>query len=161
VNLGHRLSSLFGEKFLSAPIHSPPLSGRLIGPSETTLHTRRLRKISSEHLTLGNGHANKVPSRIQNLRTTRSKQHLQTLIQQLGHRKQIEPQQLNKNNMPEVTLSLTLISPSESTRPRPLSPKVMYVLDTTKTRLENHPLSPVICLEQPESINQTFLKSPT
>jgi hypothetical protein len=25
VNLGHRLSSLFGEEFLSAPIHSPPL----------------------------------------------------------------------------------------------------------------------------------------
>jgi hypothetical protein len=33
VNLGHRPSSLFGEEFLSAPIHSP-LSGRLIGPSK-------------------------------------------------------------------------------------------------------------------------------
>jgi hypothetical protein len=33
VNLGHRPSSLFGEEFLSALIHSPP-SGRLIGPSE-------------------------------------------------------------------------------------------------------------------------------
>jgi hypothetical protein len=34
VNLRHRPSSLFGEEFLSAPIHSPaPLSGRLIGPS--------------------------------------------------------------------------------------------------------------------------------
>jgi hypothetical protein len=33
VNLGSRLSSLLGEEFLSAPIHSPPLSGRLIGPS--------------------------------------------------------------------------------------------------------------------------------
>jgi hypothetical protein len=32
VNLGHRPSSLLGEEFLSAPIHSP-LSGRLIGPS--------------------------------------------------------------------------------------------------------------------------------
>jgi hypothetical protein len=32
VNLGHRPSSLFGEEFLSAPIHSP-LSGHLIGPS--------------------------------------------------------------------------------------------------------------------------------
>jgi hypothetical protein len=32
VNLVHRPSSLFGEEFLSAPIHSP-LSGRLIGPS--------------------------------------------------------------------------------------------------------------------------------
>jgi hypothetical protein len=32
VNLGYRPSSLLGEEFLSAPIHSP-LSGRLIGPS--------------------------------------------------------------------------------------------------------------------------------
>jgi hypothetical protein len=32
VDLGHRPSSLFGEEFLSAPIH-PPLSGRLIGSS--------------------------------------------------------------------------------------------------------------------------------
>jgi hypothetical protein len=29
----------------------------------------------------------------------------------------------------------------------------MYLFVTTGTRLENHPLSPVICLEQPESIN--------
>jgi hypothetical protein len=32
VNLGQRSSSLFGEEFLSVPIHSP-LSGRQIGPS--------------------------------------------------------------------------------------------------------------------------------
>jgi hypothetical protein len=32
VNSGFRLSSLLGEEFLSAPIHSP-LSGLLIGPS--------------------------------------------------------------------------------------------------------------------------------
>jgi hypothetical protein len=32
VNLGFRPSSLLGEEFLSAPIHSP-LSGRLIDPS--------------------------------------------------------------------------------------------------------------------------------
>jgi hypothetical protein len=37
----------------------------------------------------------------------------------------------------------------------------MHLLVTTGTRLENHPLSPVICLEQPESINQMFFKSPT
>jgi hypothetical protein len=37
----------------------------------------------------------------------------------------------------------------------------MYLFVTTGTRLENHPLSPVICLEQPESINQMFFKSPT
>jgi hypothetical protein len=32
VNLGYRSNSLFGEEFLSAPIHSP-LFGRLIGLS--------------------------------------------------------------------------------------------------------------------------------
>jgi hypothetical protein len=41
-----------------------------------------------------------------------------------------------------------------------LSPKVMYLFVTIGTRLENHPLSPVICLEQLESINQMFFKSP-
>jgi hypothetical protein len=47
---------------------------------ETTLNTRRLRKISSKHLTLGNDLADKVPLRVQNLRTTKPKQHLKTLI---------------------------------------------------------------------------------
>jgi hypothetical protein len=36
VNLGHRPSSLLEEEFLSAPIHSPPLSSRLISPSQLT-----------------------------------------------------------------------------------------------------------------------------
>jgi hypothetical protein len=38
VNLGYRPSSLLGEELLSAPIHSPPLSGRLIGPSAGPVH---------------------------------------------------------------------------------------------------------------------------
>jgi hypothetical protein len=51
------------------PMPLPQLTRR---PSqEATLNTRRLRKISSKHLTLGNDHTDKVPSRIQNLRTTR------------------------------------------------------------------------------------------
>jgi hypothetical protein len=84
------------------PMPLPQLTRRT--SQETTLHSRRLRKISSEHLTLGNDHANKVPSRIQNPSTTRPKQHLKTIIQQLGHRKQIEPQRLNKSNTPESDL---------------------------------------------------------
>jgi hypothetical protein len=36
---------------------------------ETMLNTKRLRKISSKHLTLGNDHTDKVTSRIQNPRT--------------------------------------------------------------------------------------------
>jgi hypothetical protein len=71
---------------------------------ETTLHTRRLRKISSKHLTFGNDHTDMVPKRVQNPRTTKPKQHLKTLIQQLGHRKQVVPKRLNKSNMPESDL---------------------------------------------------------
>jgi hypothetical protein len=37
VNFGSKLSSPLREEFLSAPIHSPPLSGRLIGPSPTRI----------------------------------------------------------------------------------------------------------------------------
>jgi hypothetical protein len=61
------------------PMPFPQLTPRT--SQETTLNTRRLRKISSKHLTLGNDHTDKVPSRIQNPRTTRPKQHLKTLIQ--------------------------------------------------------------------------------
>jgi hypothetical protein len=71
---------------------------------EATLNTRRLREISTKHLTLGNNHTDKVPSRIQNLRTTRPKQHLKTLIQQLEHGKQMVPKRLNKSNTPESDL---------------------------------------------------------
>jgi hypothetical protein len=42
----------------------PKLTGRT--SQETTLNTRRLRKISSKHLTLGNDNTDKVPSKIQN-----------------------------------------------------------------------------------------------
>jgi hypothetical protein len=61
------------------PMPLPQLTRR--ASQETTLNTRRLRKISSKHLTLGNDHTNNVSSRIQNPRTIRSKQHLKTLIQ--------------------------------------------------------------------------------
>jgi hypothetical protein len=128
---------------------------------EKTLNTRRLRKISSKHLTLWNDHTDKVPSRVQNPRTTRPKQHLETLIQQLGHRKQIVSKRLNKGNTPESDLVTHLNLTFEKHTPTPIVPKVMYLLVTIGTRLENHPLSPVICLEQPESINLMFFKSPT
>jgi hypothetical protein len=81
------------------PMPLPQLTRRT--SQETPLHTKRLRKISSEHLTLRNDHTNKVPSRIQNPRITRPKQHLKTLIPQLRHRKQIEPQRLDKSNTPQ------------------------------------------------------------
>jgi hypothetical protein len=61
------------------PMPLPQLTRRT--SQETTLNTRRLRKISSKHLTLENDHTDRVPSRIQNPRTTRPKQLLKTLIQ--------------------------------------------------------------------------------
>jgi hypothetical protein len=61
------------------PMPLPQLTRRT--SQEATLNTRRLRKISSKPLTLGNDHTDKVPSRIQNPKTPRPKQHLKTLIQ--------------------------------------------------------------------------------
>jgi hypothetical protein len=61
------------------PMPLPQLTRRT--SQEATLNIRRLRKISSEHLTLENDHTDKVPSRIQNQRATGTKQHLKTLIQ--------------------------------------------------------------------------------
>jgi hypothetical protein len=84
------------------PMPLPQLTRRT--SQETTLNTRRLRKISLKHLTLGSNHTDKVPSRVQNPRTTRPKQHLKTLIQQLGHRKQIVLKRLNKSNTLESDL---------------------------------------------------------
>jgi hypothetical protein len=84
------------------PMPLPRLTRRT--SQETMLDTRRLRKISRKHLTLRNDHKDKVPSKVQNPRTTWPKQHLKTLIQKLGHRKQIVPQRLNKSNTPESDL---------------------------------------------------------
>jgi hypothetical protein len=81
------------------PMPLPQLTRR--ASQETTLNTRRMKKISSNHMTLGNDHTNMVPSRIQNPRTTRPKQHLKTLIQKLVHGKKIVSKRLNKSNMPE------------------------------------------------------------
>jgi hypothetical protein len=51
------------------PMPLPQLTQRT--SQETTLNTRRLRKINWKHLTLRNDHTDKVPSRIQNPRTIR------------------------------------------------------------------------------------------
>jgi hypothetical protein len=84
------------------PMPLPLLTRRT--SQEIMLNTRRLRKIRSKHLTLGNDHIDKVPSRVQNSRTTRPKQHLKTLVQQLGHRKKILSKRLNKSNTLESDL---------------------------------------------------------
>jgi hypothetical protein len=73
------------------PMPLPQLTRRT--SQETTLNAKRLRKLSSKHLT-----------GVQNLRTTRLEQHLKTLIQQLGHRKQILSKRLNNNNTPQSDL---------------------------------------------------------
>jgi septation ring formation regulator EzrA len=67
------------------PMPLPQLTRRT--SQEATLNARRLRKISSKHLILRNDHTDNVPSRIQNPRTNRPKQHLKTLIPLAGTRK--------------------------------------------------------------------------
>jgi hypothetical protein len=67
------------DQVTQLPMPLPQLTRRT--SQEAMLNTRSLRKITSKHLTLGNDHTDKVPSRIQNSRTTWLKQHLKTLIQ--------------------------------------------------------------------------------
>jgi hypothetical protein len=81
-------------------------------------------------------------------------------MKKLGNRKKIEPERLDRATHLRVTFSLTFTEPTESTLPT-LSPIVMYSLDSTGVRLENHFRSLVMCQEQPESINQKFSKPPT
>jgi hypothetical protein len=119
-----------------------------------------MREISLENLTLGDDHTNNITSRIQQMRFARLETHLKALIKKLRNRKQIETQRLHKSNPLNVTLSLTCTTPSEITLPRPLPPNVMYIFSFTGVRLENHFLSPVMCQEHPESINQMFSKPP-
>jgi hypothetical protein len=129
--------------------------------NQATRRANTLRKIGSENLTLGDDHAYEIASRIQNTRTTRFETDFKTLIKKLGNREKIATQRLDKRNAPRVTNSLTFTVPTERTLPFPLSPKVMYSLVITGVRLENHRRSPVMCREQPESINQKPSMPPT
>jgi hypothetical protein len=60
-----------------------------------------LRKIGSENLTLGDDHAHKITSRVQNTRTTYFETDFKTLIKKLGKREKIVTQRLGKINTPE------------------------------------------------------------
>jgi hypothetical protein len=51
--------------------------------------------------------------------------------------------------------------PTKSTLLFPLSPKLMYSLDTTRAWLKNHLRSQVMCREQQESINQNLSMPPS
>jgi hypothetical protein len=86
--------------------------------------------------------------------------HLKALIKQLRNQSKLKPKDFIRATLFNVTLSLTCTTPSEITLPRPLSPKVMYIFSFTGVMLENHFLSPVMCREHPESINQMFPKPP-
>jgi hypothetical protein len=121
--------------------------------NQTTRRADTLRKIGSENLTLGDDRTHKIASRIQHTRTTRFETEFKTLIKKLGDREKIVPQRLDKRNTPKSHDSLTFTVPTESTLPLPLFPKVMHSLVITGVRLENHRRSPVMCREQPESIN--------
>jgi hypothetical protein len=60
-----------------------------------------LRKFGSEKLTLGDDHAHKIASRIQNMRIACFETDIKTLIKKLGDRKKIVPQRLDKRNTPK------------------------------------------------------------
>jgi hypothetical protein len=128
--------------------------------NQTTRRANTLRKIGSENLTLGDDRTHKIASRIQNTRTAHFETDFKTLIKKLGDREKIVPRRLDKRNTPK-SHRLTFTVPTESTLPFPLSPKVMYSFVITGVRLENHRRSPVMCREQPESINQKPSMPPT
>jgi hypothetical protein len=101
-----KLSPLKQEKGQSLSDQPPmPLAQLTRRTSQkATSQTRGLREICSGNLTLGNNHAHEAPSRINDPKTTRLEQHLKTIIQKLGHGKQMEPERLNKSNTPESEL---------------------------------------------------------
>jgi hypothetical protein len=129
--------------------------------NQTTRRANKLRKIGFENLTLGDDHTHKIASRIQNTRTARFETDFKTLIKKLGDREKIVPKDLTRETRLRVKDSLTFTVPTESTLPFSLSLKVMYSLVITGVRLENHRRSPVMCREQPESINQKPSMCPT
>jgi hypothetical protein len=59
--------------------------------NQTTRRANTMRKIGFENLTIRDGRAHKITSRIQNTRSTRFEMDLKTIIKKLGHRKKIEP----------------------------------------------------------------------
>jgi hypothetical protein len=69
--------------------------------NQATRRANTLRKIGSEDLTLGDDHAHKIASRIQNTRTTHFEMDFKTLIKKLGNREKVVPQRLDKRNTPK------------------------------------------------------------
>jgi hypothetical protein len=69
--------------------------------NQTTRRANTIRKIGSENLTLGDDHAHKISSRIQNTRRSRFEMDFKTLIKKLGNREKIVPQRLDKSNTPK------------------------------------------------------------
>jgi hypothetical protein len=84
------------DQVTQPPIPFPQITRRT--GHQTTSKTQRTREISPENLTLGDDHAYKITSRIQQTRLTRLETHLKALIKQLRNRKQIGAQRLHKSN---------------------------------------------------------------
>jgi hypothetical protein len=78
----------------------------------------------------------------------------------LGNIEKIVTQRLYKRNTSKVH-RLTFTVPTESTVPFKLSQKVIHSLVITGVGLGNQLRSPVMCREQPESINQKPSMPPT
>jgi hypothetical protein len=69
--------------------------------NQTTKRPNTLRKISSENLTLGDGCAQEIATRIQKTRTTHFETDFKSLVKKLGDRENIVPQRLDKRNTPK------------------------------------------------------------
>jgi hypothetical protein len=69
---------------------------------QTTRRADTMRKIASENMTLGDDHAHKITSRIQNTRNTCFEIDLKTLIKKMGNRKKIKPHRLDKRKMLKI-----------------------------------------------------------
>jgi hypothetical protein len=69
--------------------------------NQSTRRANTLRKNGSENLTLGDNHAHKIASRIQNTRTARLETDFKTLIKKLRDKEKIVTQRLDKRNTPK------------------------------------------------------------
>jgi hypothetical protein len=122
------------------------------------------RKNSLKKLPNVRNATNKITTRIMNFRTRFMKNKCPNQHQQVE--RQIIDNRLYLNFFTSATSFkvkwlFTLMTLVPSTLPFLSSLKVTYSLRERGVRLENHFLSPVMCLEQLESINHLFSRTPS
>jgi hypothetical protein len=104
---------------------------------------------------------NKVTTRIRHFRTKFAKEYVQISINKLRDRHQIISQFLHKCDVFQGEVVVYLDDVDTKNFTLLVIPKVTYSLYERGVGLENHFLSPAMCLEQPKSINYLFSKPPS